>query len=260
MAESTLSSQYTDLQLEVGRFLGYGDDPDEWPTAEVTEVDRYIQAGVRQFYYPPAVEGVELGYEWSFLKPVTTLDTTADDGAQDMPDNFGRMAGDLHFAASVYAKSIPIVSEAQILSLLQRSTSTGQPQFAALRFKESDGSDGQRQEIVFWPIPNDAYTLTYRYEAYVGKLTETYKYVLGGMKYAEVVMESCLAIAEQRANDERGIHWESFARLLATAVAQDRKTGARHYGPMSRGEAAAMDPRHCRRQSSYVYTYNGNVI
>jgi len=314
------------LQLEVGRFLGYDATPAGWPAADVAEVDRYIQSGVRQFYYPPAVQGVDLGYEWSFLKPVTTLETEsaydtgslavvsgdctltggtwptwaathgtliiddteysitsrdddtgltvvgddvtaaqdgwslAHNGYQDMPDDFGRMAGDLHFEADVYAQSIVVVSEHRILTLRQRDDTTNRPRFAALRYKASDGSDGQRQEIVFWPRPNDDYTLTYRYEAFVGKLvTSTAQFPLGGMKYSEVITESCLAIAEQRANDEKGLHWDSFVRLLAMAVAQDRKAGARYYGAMSLGESSEADARGRRLQSSYDITYKGET-
>jgi hypothetical protein len=290
-------------------------------------VDRYIQAGIRQFYYPPAVEGVDSGYEWSFLNPVTTLETESayttgslvvasgictltggiwptwaqthgtltideteysitsrdsnvqltvvgDDvtaaadgwslghaGYQDMPDDFGRVIGDLHFEASVYAQSITVVSEHRILTLLQRDTTTNRPRHAALRFKAAAGTVGQRQEIVFWPKPNDDYTLTYRYEAFVGKLVPaTTQYPLGGMKYSEVIVESCLAVAEQRANDERGIHWEAFTRLLKTAVQQDRKAGARYFGAMSQGETVQADAR-CRRLqgSSYDITYKSET-
>jgi hypothetical protein len=79
MAESTLSIGYDDLQIEVGRFLGYSATVASWDAGQVAEVDRYIQAGVRQFYYPPATAGAEAGYEWSFLKPVATIQTAIDD-------------------------------------------------------------------------------------------------------------------------------------------------------------------------------------
>ena len=258
MAESTLSIKYDDLQIEVGVFVGYNVDVSKWTEAITDEVDRYIQAGVRQFYYPPAMDGVEAGYEWSFISPTTTLETTEDDVAQDMPDSFGRIVGDLHFESDVYAQSITVVSEHRIQALLQQDDGTSRPRHAAIRFKDDDGT-GQRQEIVWWPIPDAAYTLTYRYEAFAGKLLPT-KYALGGMKHSELVVESCLAVAEQRANDERGIHWELFGRLLVTAIAQDRKNGARHYGAMSAGESAGDDAlaRGTQRTTSDI-TYRGNT-
>lgn len=323
---STLAIGYDDIQLEIFRYLGYDADSTKWSAAMVAEVDRYIQAGYRQFLYPPAMEGVETGYEWSFLKPTTTINTIqryttgdvavvsgtctltdgtwpswaythgtlvidddeysitsrdgdtqltvvgddveADDGDwylkhsgnQDLPDDCGRIIGNFHFKADVYpAKSIPVVSEHMIQTLLQSSIDESRPQYAAVRFKSSDGSDGQKQEVVWYPIPDDVYTMTYRYEAFTGKLTTDNPYPLGGMKHSEVIMESCLAIAEQRGNDEKSFHWDSFSRLLATAIAQDRKNGAKYFGPMSTGEEPSYPRRRFPYQTSYEITYDGET-
>jgi len=325
VAESTLSIDYDDLQLEIGRFLGYDATVGNWAAAQTAEVDRYIQAGVRQFYYPPAVQGIEAGFEWSFLKPTTTLETesvydtgslavvstdctltggvwpswaathgtltindtvyvitTRDDdtgltvvgsddtaangswslghaGYQDMPDDFGRVIGDLHYEADIYAHSITQVSEHRIQTLLQQDDTTNPPKHFATRYKTSDLSTGQRHEIIFWPKPDDDYTLTYRCEAYSGKIATT-QYPLGGMKYAEVIIESCLAVAEQRANDEKGLHWDSFVRTLTSAIEFDRASGARYFGAMSSGERVRSDPRDRRLQgSSYDITYKGTT-
>jgi hypothetical protein len=155
----------------------------------------------------------------------------------------------------VFSRSIVVVSEARIRELLQRSTSVGRPQFAAIRQSGSTGSAGQRQDVLWWPIPDAIYVLTYRYEAYAGKLTSGLPWPLGGMRHSEVILESCLAIAEQRANDERGIHTEAFMRLLPAAIAQDRKGGARYFGSM-----AGQDEEPSRRRNnagSYDVTYKG---
>lgn len=329
MSESTLSIDYDDLEIELGRFLGYPDvDPANWSAAQIAEVERYIQAGYRQFLYPPAVEGVEAGYPWSFLTPTTTIETesayttgslavvnngtatctltggvwptwaathgtltigstvytissrdgdtvltvvgvdvtAAEDGwslahagYQDLPDDLGRIVGDLHFEADVYWRPITQVSEHQIQALLQRDDSTNRPVHAAVRYKASDSTGGQRREIVWWPKPDDDYTLTYRYEAFQAKLVKTTApYPLGGMKYSELVVESCLAIAEQRANDEKGIHSDAFVRLLAAAIEQDRQSGPRYFGALGEGESDEADARRRRLQgSSYDITYKG---
>jgi len=328
MAESTLSLGYDDIQIEIGRLLGYVVTAAAialWTAETIAEVDRIIQAGYRQFLYPPAVQGIEAGYEWSFLKPTAEITTIAryttgslavvgttctittgvwpswaythgtlviddveypitsrtsdadievtgtattaaeDDwylkhaGYQDLPDSFGRILGDLHFEADEYSKSVPVVSEHQIQMHLQQSIDESRPQYATTRFKSSDGSDGQRQEIIWWPIPDEAYVLTYRHEAFTGKLIKaTNKYALGGMKHSEVIIESCMAIAEQRVHDDKGLHWDAFTRLLVTAIAQDRKNGARYFGPMSHGEGVSDNASRSRYQgSSYDITYKG---
>jgi len=256
MAESTLSIPYADLKAEVAAYLGYGVDDSAWSAAEDAEIDRYVQAGVRRFYYPPAGEGYEQGYPWSFLSPVTTIATVADDAEQDLPDALGRVLGDFHYPEADHRPSVVQVSEERYLKLLSRqTTSTGPPQVARVAHKAQVKGQGQRLEVKWWPVPDKAYTLTYRYEAYTGKLSDGNKYPLGGMRHAELLIASCLAVAEQRANDERGIHSQDFERMLAAAIQQDRRLGSRHYGRMGVPESQPTVPRHGDTGVTYDITY-----
>lgn len=244
MSESELSIAYSDLMLEVAAFLGYSPDSTAWTTAEEAELDRYVQAGVRRVYYPPAVAGVEAGYAWTFLSPVATLSTVASTGTQDLPPALGRVLGQFHFAPAVYKPSIVQVSEDKYRALLADSNLTGPPQVARVRQKAGQDGVGQRLEVSWWPIPDAAYDLTYRYEGYSGKLSAVNPYPLGGMRHAELYVQSCLAVAEQRANDERGLHAEEFERLLAAAIQQDRRMNATNYGHMGGCEGHSAVPRH----------------
>lgn len=154
----------------------------------------------------------------------------------DLPDNFSRLIGDLHFAAAEYQTAITIVSLGNIEEMRARSDQTGTPCFAAIRYKSSVGSTGQRQEILFWPEPSVYFPLTFAYEVYSGVLSDTYPYPLGGMHLSELYLESCLAVAEQRINGEAGLHTQMYQALLSDAIARDRKRGPRFYGHIGRGE------------------------
>lgn len=256
-AESELSISYATLMSEVAAFLGYGSDSTAWSANQKAELDRYVQSGLRRFYYPPATEGAETGYSWSFLHPVTTLTTAADDGAQDLPAGCGRVLGGFFFDESVYRRSIVQVGEQQYQELISRTESTGAPTCARVRVKDKVPGTGQRLEVAWWPIPDAAYVLTYRYEAYAGKLSDDNPYPLGGMRHAELLIASCLSVAEQRANDERGIQTAEFERLLATAIEHDRRLGAQHFGHMGGFDDGATVPRHGDTGGTYPITYNG---
>jgi len=260
MSESGLSVKYADLLKSVSMFVGYGSDVSKLANAKVDEIDSYIQAGLRQFYYPPGVKGIEAGYEWSFLQPTTTIDTVADDADQDLPDGLSRVHGGFYFEPQESVASIVVVSQGRILQLRQHDTDSSVPRYAAIRPKEQTAGAGQGMEVQWWPTPNDAYTLTYRYEAYQGKLTDDNIYPLGGMKYSELLTESCIAIAEQRANDEAGLHTETFYRLLAAGIELDRKTGAQSFGPM--GMSSEIPETLPRRNigTSYDITYDGSTL
>jgi hypothetical protein len=321
MTESALSIAYNDLLIEVGSFLALGANPSAFTVAQLAEVDRYVQAGVRQFYYPPAIEGVPPGHEWSFLHPTTTIttiqryttgslavvggtctitggtwptwaathgtlvindveyaitsrdsgaeltvvgddDTAAADewylshsGAQDLPDDFGRVLGNFEYDSSDQFRSVPVVSEAMVLSALSGTRDESHPTMAATRFKAQVAGSGQRNEVVWFPVPDAEYELTYRYEAYSGKLTTLNPYPLGGMRYSELITESCLAMAEQRANDRENIHTQAFRTLLVDAISRDKKQGARYFGPMSPVPASSERPR--VSGVNYPITYKG---
>ena len=255
--ESTLSLTFEDLLKEVGGFLGYGSVRVSWTAAQASEIERYVQAGVRQFYYPPAAQGIEAGYEWSFMRPDATVDTLAGASEVALPDGFGRLISDLHYEATVRNPSVIQISYAQLSARLADSVDQSDPQFVATRFKASTGAYGQRQELVLWPVPDAVYTLSFRYEAFACKLSDTNPYPLGGMKFTQLIVESCLAVAEQRANDERGLHSEQFASMLAASIAQDRKNGARYFGHMGGTSEPCTMARN--GQTSYAITYKGST-
>lgn len=260
MPESTLSINYNDLQVEVGTFLHLGPDTSEWSAREDAQVDRIIQAGLRQFYYPPAMEGVELGYRWSFLQPTATVATVASTSTYNLPSDFGNITGQLQYEADkTFLRGITQISEGQMLELQQHDNAERKPRHFATRFKDSDGSDGQRHEIVLWPTPDAVYNLTYRYDAYAGKIDKyNYPYPLGGMKHNETLIASCLAVAEKRGNDEDGLHGREFERMMASSVALDRRNFTQRYGQMGGGEDGAGQMIGRRDRISSTITYKGD--
>ncbi len=328
MAESSLSIGVANLRQEVGAFLGYGGTSGNWSAAQLSEINRIVSSGVRRVYYPPAMDSETLAYEWSWLRPTSTLAITnviavsGSDGVNagtsldaasvtdwttkgidtaahsavitkltgtvvsgtyaissvaagnltlatsagtgtctysieraanwNLPDNFGRLIGVINYAPNEYRLPISLVSVGKLLAMRAYSTTSSAPSWAAIRYKSSTGASGQRQEILFYPDPDSAYTLYYEYEAYAGELTDSFPYPLGGMQMAEVYIESCLAVAESRINDEIGQHTIQFKSLLQDAIARDKKRGARYYGAM--GNAESIDQKFHRGWTGETYS------
>jgi len=244
MAESSLSIDYVALLKAVALFLDMSTDSDDWTDEQEELLDTIVQDGYRLFLYPPAVEGLPaqfIGYEWSFLKPVTTITTTADDEDQDLPDDFGRLvSAGFTFASGTNAPFESVladVGEGYIRERRVLTTSSGRPKFAAIRTKAGAGATGQRKEVLWHPTPDAAYVLAYRYEAYTGSLDETNKYPLGGMKHAALVKLACLATAEEQLNDLSTHHQrDAFARALVAGIERDKHEGAKFFGRISNGE------------------------
>jgi hypothetical protein len=82
MAESTLSITLTDIRLAIAHQLGIDLDISTWVADQTAIINLILKRGLQQFYFPPPLltqtgkrtAVSEPPYEWSFLKPVTTLD------------------------------------------------------------------------------------------------------------------------------------------------------------------------------------------
>jgi len=229
--DTSLAVSYTDLKKSVATFLGY--DPDALTTKQGNEVDDYIQAGVRQFYYPPMTEGSDPAFEWDFLRQEGTLVTTSGVADYRLPDGTNRIFGQLQVQGEV-TPSIPLISYGDLMAMRSRPV-TGIPHCAAFAAESVFGEKGQMRKLLLYPTPEKAMTIKFRCDADSGKLNATTRpFPLGGAMFSELITESCLAIAEQRANDESGIHTAKFAQLLASMIQRDRRTSATNYGPVSR--------------------------
>lgn len=222
----TSSVSYDDLMAAVADFLGrplslMTDD-------EKAKADSFVQSGIRNFYYPPKMEGVDENFEWSFLRQSGGVDLLSGVAAYVLPDGFGRILGQIHFDDSP-SPGIPVIPYGELVKM-SASGLKGRPRFAAVASRRDFGTKGQLKEIRFFPAPDKAYSVSFACDADDGRIGEDRPYPLGGAMFSELIIESCLAVAEQRANDEAGLHTDNFNRLLVSMIARDRKSSAQNYG------------------------------
>ena len=240
MPESTLAYKKSDLESEVGLFLGYGRGTEggdtAWTTAQQAAIESIVKSGQRQVYTNPAVPelGVPAAHNWSFLKPTVSFALASAADTIALPADFGGMDGDdltlLDSDRPVYR--IPLVGEGEIRRQFAiDADATGQPRMAAVRpLKERSGVRGQRFELLLWPIADQAYTVELTYYLLPDALTGDAPYVYGGAAHAETFLESCLSIAEQRLDDAMTVHTEKFKERLAASIAHDRRHKPQHLG------------------------------
>lgn len=240
MPESSLALKKSDLESEVGLFLGYGRGSDAgdtaWTSAQSAAIASCVKSGLRQFYFNPAVpeRGVPASYSWSFLQPTLTVTLASGADSIDLPADFSGLQGnDLTLSDSNRPVCrIPLVGEGEIRrQFAYDADATGQPLMAAVRpLKERRGERGQRFELLFWPAADQAYTVEFTYHLTGEALTGDAPYAYGGAAHAETILESCLAIAEQRLDDSMTVHSEKFKERLEASVAHDRRGKPQHLG------------------------------
>ena len=264
--ESSLSLQYQQLKAEVAETLGYGRGPDfndsVWNAAQIVDIDFCVASGLRCFYFPPGIDQ-DGSYDWSFLTPTVTLDLPAGTDIIPMPDDFGGFDGDvtlLTTGSNAMPWKIQWRNEAALRQMYAVTpTETGPPMFCAeLPLKGTTGTQGQRWDMMLFPLADQDYTIQFAYYINPDYLSGAFPYAYGGAPHAETILESCLAIAEQRRDDAMSVHTAKFKERLQASISMDRRNKPQKLG---RNRDRSDDIGWNREDIHYAAgaaTYNGN--
>jgi hypothetical protein len=238
MAEPSLALAITDLESEIGLFLGWGrgtngGDP-AWSSSQQATITSIRKSGERQFYFPPPIDASGSSYDWSFLKPVATLTIAQSNVLLPLPDDFGGMEGQITLTATTTIVWYPIefVGVGRVYKqAAEYPTTTGRPILCCQEpIKGTTANAGQRFRLRFWPIPDQAYTIQFAYYVNPDASTGDRPYVYGGAQHAETILASCLAVAEERLDDQIGPRNEAWMRRLAASIAKDRQSKPQKLG------------------------------
>lgn len=227
-----------ELKARVGSFLGWGRGADygdrAWSDQEQFEIDGIVGSGLRKFYRPVPLPNESSSYEWSFLKPVASLTLASGASTVALPDDYGGVEGQIAVSTSGSTAWLPVdfgpigdVYNAEA----QYPTTTGRPLMACVEpIKGTTAKKGQHSQLRIWPIADQAYTLRFPYYVNGNVLTTANPYPLGGAQHAETVLESCLAVAEKRLDNNATVHTMEFMQQLAASISVDRQQKPQVYG------------------------------
>ncbi len=262
MSESTLALKKADFESKVGVFFGWGrgeEAGDEaWDSRKESTIRDCVESGLRQFYFPAPQGGVP--HDWSFLKPVATVALASGETTIALPDDFGGLEGSITVLSPTQSTSwtIPLLNEGIVRERYSSDPAqTGTPAIASLQPLRSVGNktEGQRLQMFIFPAADRDYELQFAYYILPNFLDGTHPYAYGGVAHAETILESCLAIAEQRYDDTSSVHSEKFQERLAASISYDRKLKPQSGGRNSDRFDETLNRRPWRREA--VVTYNG---
>jgi hypothetical protein len=228
--ESSLAIEMKELKARTGSFLGWGmgaDYDDVAYSAESEfELDGILKSALARVYWPHLIDQV-MAHSWSWLTPTASLTLEDGETTVDLPFDFNGLEGPIWATPSdgVVYLQLFTTNAAKIDGMYSMyPDSTGSPEMVAVRPVKGTGhSKGQRWDLYFWPEANEDYTLTLAYHICPEALTPANPFCYGGPSLREVFLESCLALAEERLDDNQGVHAAAFQRLLQGAISHDRK-------------------------------------
>jgi hypothetical protein len=182
---------------------------------ETDDINDIIKSGLQAVYR---------AHYWSFLRPTKDIVTEADESTYDLPAGFdGIDDSKLTWPENEgYCAPVPIVPWSDIRRLRSVDERTGRPELAAIIAAEFDATAGSKRQIVFFPTPDDEYTLSAVMRLRWTMLDESNPYPIGGEILAEAITEACLASGERLIDGAPGVHAEAFQAALEAAIWQDK--------------------------------------
>lgn len=196
-----------------------------WPDEEEGAIDFCLSSGLRRFYFPPQPGGGF--YDWTFLKPTTTLALDQSATFIDCPPDYNGIAGPAVVAASNTITWFPLLTtnEADVRQAYATSpTLTGRPsRIAEVPLRGTTTDQGQRFRLNVFPTPDQAYQIKVTYSILPDALSASAPIPYGGAAHAETILEACLSVAEERLDNNPGVHAASFAARLQASIAQDKR-------------------------------------
>jgi hypothetical protein len=178
--------------------------------------------------------------------------TITPNGNYQLPDDFGDLADDILFEADGRSYRFGTVPYTEILQDRMDAEITATPAKAAIRSKSSDGTAGQRQELMLWPTPNADLTLLLPYNVLVNALSSSAPYPLGGMRQSSLIQASCLAVLDDWHFDNRHGWQTGFERELIAAISKDYDTLPDTLGYMHDPAVAGMT---AQERQDYFHQY-----
>lgn len=238
MAESTLALAYNDLMGEVGFNLGFSRgthfEGQAWSPEEQNAIEFAVRSGLRQFYDPPLLEGQATAHLWSFLRPMATLDFPSGSRLVQLPDDCAGIEGDIYLLSAKTTNTWPLrITNPGVIAQMYANvpTCTGRPMYAGIQpIKGTTALQGQRHQLSIFPQSDQDYTLQFQYYIMPDCLSGAFPYAYGLASHSETILESCLAIAEQRLDDTMGLHTAKFMQRLASSISKDRALKAQFLG------------------------------
>lgn len=230
MTQTTLVLTFQDFIARVAEYLGvsaYGTSVAAKPT-DTHDLDvckRLVNDGFRRFF--------NSNPRWNWVKRLFTI-TFDPNGTSDkcvggenwryyMPNGFyGQILGWITYGGNTGISHLVRRTEQEIRAARSSAETSGEPGVYDVR--PLAGDDAGRWEIVVWPGPSSARTVTGKCLIYPNKLIEDGDVLNCGPVFDEAVLAAALAEAERQREDSSGLMESNWAESLVRAIAIDQRT------------------------------------
>ena len=214
---AVLQLTFSDVYNKVGEFIGWASPLDG---DDLTNAKAVVARGYMRFLLPINMNTGKK-HTWSFLVEHTVLNTENDKWVYNLPTDFHALYSVFtHEKDSGYPPMKSITLE-KIRQMRAGVESTNFPHFYTIKTGHYVKEIGTTYDVAFFETPNANYRLNYSYIIKPPKLIETTDLFIGGDLASEVILEHCLAVAEQEYDGVIGVHSQKAIELTQQLIVND---------------------------------------
>ena len=211
---ASLSLTFQDLYTKVSKYLGtYGTSGPN--TTELDNAKEIVNDAYRRF--------IDNNPDWSFLKPLSRIDTVSGTYTYELPNDYIRMVRPFQYDADSGYPEMIEVSLSDLIEMRSVNDFQSYPEYYAIYPTEYTKETGQRWEVKFYPTPDSSYSLFYTYKMYPTLLENDNDIPVGALDYSDCIRQLCLAEAESNVEENNGTQEEKAKAALFMAITNDRR-------------------------------------
>lgn len=219
---ANLRLAYSDIYALVSNFLGLTTTGTAPTGTDLTTCKDICMRGLRKFLYPVDVRTGDY-YEWSFLRPLHTMNLLDGKYRYQLPEDFSSIITDPTYEEDEGFKQMARTTPDNIMNLMAAGVVDYAPYYYAIVTTDYDPEIGEFEEIWFYPKPDSTYRIQFYYKSDPTKSTNATDFLPGGVKATEAIIENCLAVAESQEDDVIGIHTQLAEKLTQDLIIIDAK-------------------------------------
>lgn len=222
---ANLRLSYSDIYTRISNFLGLTDIGTAPTGTDLTTCKDICMRGLRTFLYPIDSRTGDY-WEWSFLRPLHTMNLLDSKWQYQLPEDFSSIITDPTYEKDEGFKQIARTTPDNIMNLRASGVVDYAPYYYAIITTDYDPEIGEFEEIWFYPEPDSTYRIQFYYKSDPTKVTNAADFLPGGVKSIEAILENCLAVAESQEDDTLGIHIKLAGKLTQDLIIIDSKKDA----------------------------------
>ncbi|KKK80357.1 hypothetical protein LCGC14_2824310 [marine sediment metagenome] len=180
-----------------------------------------VYRGYMKFLLPVSPKDEEI-YIWSFLRQPWKLIFEPNKWEYPLPKDFERFFRKIEYDDEQRIARMEQTTERKIMRSRNNLEFNSYPTEYAIRTAKFDKKVGSVKELICYPTPTARTIVNCTYVMTPAKLESDNDFFIGGPLESEVILQCCLAIAENQEDEKIGVETQKAVQMIQSLIRKDK--------------------------------------